>query len=125
MKTPRTPLVLVVDDDAAFRRDLCAALEDEGYATVGASNGRDALDWLSAGTIRPSVIVLDLHMDGMDGETFAVRLSKDRRCPAIPVLLISAHEGIDAIAARLNVHAALSKPFRPERLLTLVRSLCA
>jgi CheY-like chemotaxis protein len=121
----RTRLILVVEDDVGFRRDLCVALEDAGYPAVGASNGRDALDCLDSGAIKPSVIVLDLNMEGMNGETFKNRLSHDPRYQAIPVVLISARRDLSAVAARLKVQAVLSKPFSPDALLDEIRRLSA
>jgi CheY-like chemotaxis protein len=118
-------LILVVEDDIGFRRELCAAIEDAGYPAVGASSGRDALDWLNSGAIRPGLIVLDLNMDEMNGEVFKARLAQDRRYQAIPVVLISARPDLDAVAARLQVQAALSKPFSPDALLDQIRELCA
>lgn len=58
--------VLIVDDDAAIRQTLRAALEDEDYAVLEAGNGLAALDILRE-SVEPLVTLLDLRMPVMDG----------------------------------------------------------
>jgi DNA-binding response OmpR family regulator len=57
--------VLIVDDDAALRRFLITALELEGFATVGATNGQEALTAMEEH--EPDVILLDVMMPVLDG----------------------------------------------------------
>ena len=118
-------LVLVVEDDIEFRTDLCAALEADGYRAAGASDGHDALEWLQTSPVRPSAIVLDLNMEGMDGETLGARLAYDRRYRGIPIVLMSGHADLPAVKAKLDAHAALSKPFLPDTLLRVIGKVCA
>lgn len=117
-------VILVIEDDAAFRKDVCIALEDAGFLTIGAASGRDALEWLESGPIRPSLIVLDLAMEPMDGEAFHARLSLDRRNRGIPIVVISARDDVERVSQRLGTRAFLAKPFRPEALIDLVEMLC-
>lgn len=121
----KNDLVLVVEDDVTFRRDLCGAIEDEGFAAVGASNGTDALHWLESGTIAPSVIVLDLVMEGMDGEALLARLAQSRTFKGIPVVLISGRPDVAEVAERVRARGVLAKPFLPDELLRVVKKLCS
>lgn len=64
-----SPLVLVVDDDAAMRAILRHLLEVEGCRVIDAENGADGLRQLAEH--RPELVVTDLTMPGMSGEEFA------------------------------------------------------
>src|ERR1700733_13792148 len=88
---PRTsaPIVLVVDDDHDIRGTLSQVLEDEGYSTAAASDGREALRLLRAG-LRPCIIFLDLSMPGMDGWDFRADQMADPDLRTIPVVVITA-----------------------------------
>ena len=76
---PAARRVLVVDDDADLRRRLRGLLEKDGWAVDEAADGREALDRLAA---RPSLVLLDLLMPGMDGFEFLAEL---RRAGGVPV----------------------------------------
>lgn len=58
--------VLIVDDDAAIRQTLRAALEDEAYSVLEAGDGLAALGLLRE-SVEPLVTLMDLHMPVMDG----------------------------------------------------------
>lgn len=58
--------VLIVDDDGPFRETLRLALEERGYTAVPVTDGSTALELLRA-IDRPHVVLLDLHMPGLDG----------------------------------------------------------
>jgi PAS domain S-box-containing protein len=77
--------ILVVDDDPASLRLMDALLSQLGYAAITRSNGHAGLE--AAEQLRPSAVVLDLMMPGMDGIEF---LDRFRRIPAhvrTPVLI--------------------------------------
>jgi CheY-like chemotaxis protein len=81
--------ILVVEDDPALRDTLVWVLNLSGYAAVPATDGRQALDYLRAG-LRPSLILLDLHMPGMDGWAFRAEQRRDPALAPIPVIVVSA-----------------------------------
>src|SRR6185503_7032871 len=62
--------VMVVEDDAAIRESVCQILEDEGFPTVSACNGKEALVALRNMTPLPRLILLDLMMPIMNGWEF-------------------------------------------------------
>ena len=116
-----TRFVLVVDDDESIRSSLCDLLQEEGHRAVGASNGQQALDLLRRGD-RPCVILLDLMMPVMDGETFRHEQLGDPALRGIPVAVITAAG--PAAAARISVDAVLPKPLRIESVLKVVDRFC-
>jgi DNA-binding NarL/FixJ family response regulator len=67
--------VLIVDDHADFRTTAHTLLEAEGYEVVGeAENGVHAL--LAAKTLRPDVVLLDVHLPDFDGFEVTARLAE-------------------------------------------------
>lgn len=90
-------LVLVVDDNQMFCRVLERLLKREGVQPCFAANGINALEQLkSASAILPKVIICDLHMPVMNGSELLVHLKRDERLRAIPVIVLTSDEDIDA-----------------------------
>jgi DNA-binding NarL/FixJ family response regulator len=84
--------VLIVDDHASFRRAVRLVLEYEGYDVVGeAADGDAAL--AAAGDLHPELVLLDVHMPGIDGFEVASRLTATDDAPA--VVLTSSRDGTD------------------------------
>lgn len=71
MKTTKEK-VLVADDDKGIRGLFRIVLEDRGYEVLGAESGPDTLNVFIRQ--RPSIVVLDLNMPGMDGFDVLARL---------------------------------------------------
>ena len=113
--------ILVVDDDAAVVRPLARFLELEGFTTVTAANGLEALKYLRGGG-GAAVIVLDLRMPVMDGWTFRREQLRDPRLAQIPVVVLSGadHDRVPEILAA----AAFEKPYQLAEVTTAVRQLC-
>ena len=82
--------VLVVDDDPDLRDSLMRLLEDEGYETLGASNGREALEVLERPAGRPCLILLDLMMPVMNGWETIEHLAAHPELGRIPIAIMSA-----------------------------------
>lgn len=82
------PDVLLVDDDGALRETLSDTLQAQGFATMSAANGSEALRLIADRP--PRVIVLDLEMPVMNGWQFLERRRRERRLREIPVLVLSA-----------------------------------
>jgi CheY-like chemotaxis protein len=102
--------VLVVDDDPEVRRDTCELLHEEGYRTVAAWNGREAFGLLLTSTVTPSLIVLDLVMDTIDGPEFRRRQLQSPRFADVPILIVSGRPDGDASARALQADGFLPKP---------------
>jgi two-component system response regulator MprA len=122
MMRPEKP-VLVVDDDEALREAMTAVLETEGFHTVGAADGQEAIDLLRGG-VRPCVILLDLMMPRLDGEAFRRIQLRDDRMADVPVIVFSARPDAERIARSLGATAAFRKPFDIEDALQAVEHYC-
>ena len=108
--------ILVVDDNAETSEALVAVLHLQGYATVAAHDGLDALGQLRAG-LRPSLIVLDWMMPNLDGRGFLDEVAADQHFSRIPVVIYSA-AGYRIVVD--GVAATLSKSVDPDVLLDVV-----
>lgn len=77
--------VLVVEDEDDAREMMCEVVEMSGCSVIGAANGVEALRLLQ--TIRPCLIVVDLMMPIMDGETLLKELKRSEAFASIPVVI--------------------------------------
>ncbi len=118
-------LILLVDDYQDGREMYADSLRFAGYRTLEASSGLEALQL--AFDRRPSLILMDLSLPGMDGWEVTARLKKDARTRHIPIVALTAHalqEERDR-AERAGCDAFVAKPCLPEELLAEVQRLLA
>ena len=92
--------ILVVDDDADARTRLRSVLEKEGWTVAEASNGAEALTYVSE--IVPQLILLDLTMPVMDGFSFLSALRARPDCAHVPVVVLTARDLTLQDRERLN-----------------------
>ena len=106
-----TATILIVDDEPFNVDALEQELEDLGYATVSATNGRAALDCVAA--TAPDLILLDIMMPEMDGFEVLAHLKADDTLRHIPVVIISALTDLASVVKGIQLGAEdyLSKPF--------------
>lgn len=80
--------ILVVDDEEPIRRLLKEEFEEEGYAVVAASSGKEALARMNDPE-KPDLVILDLRMPGMNGIEVMEFFSRMKN--RIPVIIFSAY----------------------------------
>ena len=118
-----TPVkILVADDDRTIRRNLVLLLRSEGYETLEAADGVEALARIDRDA--PDAVLLDLKMPGRDGMEVLAELGP--RLADLPVIVVTAFGGSAAAieAMRRGAYDYLTKPFDlDEVLLTLKRAL--
>src|SRR5579862_8594647 len=112
--------ILIVDDDAGQRSLLTSFLNGQGFETVTASSGENALELL--GQQEFAMMISDVRMPGISGLETLRRLRKIR--PTLPVLLVTAYADIrDAVEAmRDGAVNYLEKPIDLDELLASVRN---
>ena len=116
-------VVLVVDDERGVRDLVCRTLRDEGYRTLEAAHGGEALELVEAGSETIDLVVTDVVMPGMDGRELGRRLAQSR--PTLPVLYMSAYD-VNDIFRRGSPHSSapfLQKPFPQAGLISGVEEL--
>jgi two-component system cell cycle sensor histidine kinase/response regulator CckA len=116
-------VVLVVDDEQGLRDLVCRTLQAEGYSTMEAAHGVEALDIIETAADPVDLVITDVVMPGMDGRELGRRLSQ--RWPDLPILYISAYDVNDIFRRGSPRTSApfLQKPFPLEGLVTTVRDL--
>jgi two-component system cell cycle sensor histidine kinase/response regulator CckA len=116
-------LVLVVDDEQGLRDLVCRTLRAEGYRTLEAAHGGEALEMVETGPETIDLVVTDVVMPGMDGRELGRRLARSR--PTLPILYMSAYEVNDIFqrgSPRISA-PFLQKPFPRDGLLNCVEKL--
>jgi DNA-binding response OmpR family regulator len=112
--------VLLVDDDDAHLNALAERLAGDGFEVMKAHSGREALQQLDEAW--PDLVVLDLLMPRMDGQTVAARI-KSRA--DLPILVLSAISAADAKADLIARYAEdyVTKPYDYVELLARIRRI--
>ena len=114
------PTILVVDDDSRIVDLVQTHLNSQGYATVTASDGMDALEKLKKSSC--DLAVIDVMMPFMDG----FQLTKEiRKKYDLPILLLTAKDQIADKEAgyEAGTDDYLVKPFEPKELLFRIKAL--
>ena len=116
-------LVLIVDDDEDLRLLARRALARAGHRVLEAEDGADGLELIE--TRRPDLVVLDLHMPGIDGFEVLRRLRANKT--TVPIIVLTAHGDEKSAQASFELGATdfLAKPFTPPQLDARVRSCFA
>ena len=117
--------VMIVDDDPDIRESLMEFLEDHGFETIGARDGREALETLGSADPPPCVIILDLMMPIMDGRTFREKQLEHGALAGIPVVVISAYRDVAQSVREMQAAAWIPKPLNLTTLLRVIRERCA
>lgn len=120
---PHTATVLLVDDEISNIKLLEVLLHAEGYATLSAERGADALRL--AAVSKPDIILLDIMMPGMDGFEVARQLKANPDTRNMPLIMVTA---LDDRASRLmalemGAEEFLNKPVDRAELSVRVKNL--
>ncbi len=113
--------VLMVDDEKRFRETTRKILERNGFETILAENGAQALQCLDQS---PDVAILDIRMPGMDGHEVLEKMIKLK--PDLPVIMLTGHGDKDSAEQSLVLGAFdyLSKPCDIDLLSDKIREAC-
>lgn len=111
--------ILIVDDDGAIRNLIARQLTQEGYVTITASSGIEALQFMKTGNI--SLVILDVMMNGMDGVETCRRI---RQFSHVPIMMLSAKDtDVDrTVGLTVGADDYLNKPYSSIELLARVRA---
>jgi signal transduction histidine kinase len=117
--------ILIVDDEGINRILLATNLQESGYITGMAEDGRQALEMLRAQPF--DVVLLDLIMPTMDGYQVLAEIRSDAALRRIPVIIISSMDEMDSIVRCIEMGATdyLAKPFDPLLLHARIRASLA
>jgi len=116
--------IMTVDDSATVRQVLHLTLEEAGYEVIEAVDGADALAKLSGEPV--DILVTDLNMPNVDGIGLIRSVRQQPGNRFMPIIMLTTESQPDKKNAGKLAGASgwITKPFRPEQLLAVVRMVC-
>lgn len=118
--------IIIVEDDDSTARLMRHCLSRIGYSVEIITDGRAALELVERESL-PALIIIDYLMPYADGLKVTRTLRDHARWTDVPIICITGatHEDTMIQGLRLHSDGFLTKPFRPEELIALVRRLTA
>lgn len=115
--------VLAVDDSVTQAEEVRVILESDGFVVDTASDGQTALDRLGASAF--DLVISDILMPGLTGYDVCRHMKNEPRWQGIPVLLLTSLKDPSEVMRALECGADsfLSKPYKPEHLISRVNHL--
>ncbi|MBI3926488.1 MAG: response regulator [Armatimonadetes bacterium] len=115
--------IVIADDEPYVLRSLEFILKKEGYRVVTATNGEDAYDRIN--TENPDLVLLDIQMPKMDGNTVCKKLREDPGRQDLYIVMITAKgQEADRIQSlELGANEYITKPFSPRKLVARVKEI--
>lgn len=114
--------ILLVEDNRSVRELFKVLLEGEGYEIHEAENGADGLK--KAEEALPDLMILDLMMPDVDGESVLDRIRSRPELSDTPILVVSGkYEALDRLKDLIGDENVFAKPFEPTRLLDRIGAL--
>jgi CheY-like chemotaxis protein len=107
--------ILVVDDFASIRDFVRETLQRKGYDTLGAANGTEAYDLLSA-TEEINLVLTDYNMPGCTGFELLKKIKSNPHTATVPVVFLTTESNPDKMRAakEAGLSAWIKKPYRAE-----------
>ena len=93
--TNESNVILTVDDDPSILAFLQIHLSTEGYSTIQAANGKEALEILEKDTGEIKAILSDVEMPEMDGHEFCQKVRENDKLNCLPFIFISSHTELE------------------------------
>ncbi len=117
--------ILIADDRSEVVELVKVTLEGEGYLTIDASDGREALEKIRKE--KPDLILLDIVMPKMDGFEVLSELKNDSQTEDTPVIMLTAQgQKLDQEKGKeLGATGYIIKPFSPSALLERIEEILA
>lgn len=114
------PTILIVDDEESILKSLSGILMDEGFETIAATNGYEALKYIEQQT--PDLVLLDIWMPGMDGIDTLKEIKK--HYPHIQVVMITGHGTIETAvnATKIGAYDFIEKPLNIDRVIVAINN---
>ena len=111
--------ILVIDDDPTLVKLVQPFLQAHGYDVSVCCDGEEGIARLNKE--KPDLIILDVQMPKMNGYTFIFEMKKISHVKNVPIIVLTAKEGMAEIFKVEGVKEYLTKPFQTEKLLDHVK----
>ncbi len=112
--------ILIVEDDSGLQKYLKELILDNGYSVQTAPDGISALNLIAK--VSPDLVILDLGLPNMSGESVMMEVRK--KYPDLPIVVLTAKDSISEIVQGLNMGADdyMTKPFIGSELLARIKA---
>src|ERR1044072_6273495 len=123
MSSPASKKILIVEDEHDILQLVKLYVEKEGFRTVSAMTGTEALRQVKQE--KPDLIVLDLMLPEIDGLEVCKRLRSAQETAMLPIIMLTAkaEETDQVIGLELGADYYVTKPFTPKALVARVKAL--
>ncbi len=111
--------VLIIDDEPSLRKTVSRILEEEGYDTVTASDGREGLE--KALAVAPDMVLTDVRMPGMPGLEFLERYRAEGGEALVIVMTAYGSTDLAIAAMKTGAYDYVPKPFSADQLILVLR----
>ncbi len=110
--------ILIVDDEAPMRKNVCDLLSDKGYALSETGNGEEALQKIKTELV--DLVLLDINLPGIDGLTALSKIKK--YTPDLPVIIFTAYGTSERAieAMKSGAYDYIEKPFELDEFLLII-----
>jgi two-component system CheB/CheR fusion protein len=116
--------VLVIEDDPVMREMLALLFAAEGYHTISAADGKEALAMVARGTARPDIIITDFNLSGGLTGLKVAASARETLGREIPVVILTGDISTGTLREIARHHCVQrSKPVKADELTRLVSSL--
>ncbi len=114
------PLIIVIEDDADLQKYLKDLLIEQNYAVRVSKSAVDGLQIVN--TTNPHLVLLDLTLPDMSGESVCVEIRK--KFPHLPIVILTAKDDVSDKIKGLNAGADdyITKPFSSEELIARIKT---
>lgn len=111
--------VLVVEDDSGISELIKTILEGENFEVYICSNGQGVNQAVEK--TNPDLILLDLWIPGLNGESVTLALKRKKATQDIPIVIISAQSNLASVVSKIKADDFIAKPFDLHHLVTVVK----
>lgn len=115
-----TPTIILIEDDTSISEYIQAILTDEGFSVRATDKGITGLELVEE--LTPDLIILDLQLPDMQGESVCVELRKNH--PSTPIIMLTAKTNLSDKVQGFNSGADdyITKPFAAEELIARIKA---
>ena len=115
----RSRVIMIMDDDRDLLEMIDRKLHSDGFDTLLSLNGENFRKIIAKR--RPDLILLDLQMQGIQGEDICHDIKSNPATASIPIIIFSGNANLQTIADECGADAVMDKPFELKKFDAIIR----